>query len=82
MEMSRRLLTPETYRRLPERDQSPVPTSFEWWLFAKCMAFADADHWADYYTRTGNYPAAIQAAETCERFRTQLKPLLEELVIQ
>jgi hypothetical protein len=46
------------------------------------MAFADADHWADYYTRTGNYPAAIQAAETCERFRTQLKPLLEELVIQ
>ena len=75
-------IRPETRQAIIERDQAPVPPTLTGNLMARCYAYADADKWTAYYLKAENVEAAAIASATRDRTYDQLKPLLEELVIQ
>jgi hypothetical protein len=81
MDMTRRLLKPETYRSIPERDQSPVVPTYWMKLAALCEAYRGADHTTAYYKKNQKNDEAQIAAASRDRFYSQLKPLLDQLII-
>ena len=78
MEMTRRLLKPETYRTLSLRDLPPVPASVNRKIMTTAMAYRDAANWADFRRKNGQPAQVFEASR--DRFYSQLKPLLDQLV--
>jgi hypothetical protein len=80
--MTRRLLLPETYDEIIERDQAPVPHQLSIELMAKCTAYASADIWTAYLRKSNNWEAYREAARSRDRLYTQLRPMLDALRIE
>lgn len=81
MEMRNSLLT-ETIERISAA-QTSLPQSFNMTLEAVCSAYRGADLTVAYYGVKLPDPEAKQiAARSRDRFLSELRPLLDQLVIQ
>jgi hypothetical protein len=85
MDMTRRLLAPETYDQLIDRDQSPTDLSKDDKVFieffALCEAYRGASNTTDWYRKSGDHKAAAITARTRDRFYRDLKPLGQKVSI-
>jgi hypothetical protein len=79
--MTRRLLLPETYDEIIDRDQAPVPHQLSIELMAKCTAYASADLWTAYLLKTQKHEEAQRAAQARDRKYAELLPMLDALRI-